>query len=208
MATKKRTTQNNSTRKNASRKKPASAPKPVLALGPRKERKKGIPEPQHTTHKQRGSWFQARASWPFREADVQNLVTERARTQVPQAPAPAAPQWESMGPTNIGGRCTSLACHPANPDIVWIGAAGGGVWKSTDGGGTWTPLWHSQDSLNVGALAVDSANPDVVYIAEGHRDTLHRREFGRHVGGDQGLFSPFKGLLSASCGHVVNCQVS
>ncbi|HEY2016084.1 MAG TPA: hypothetical protein VGH38_21425 [Bryobacteraceae bacterium] len=75
-----------------------------------------------------------------------------------------------MGPTNIGGRCTSLACNPANPDILWIGAAGGGVWKSTDGGGTWAALWHSEDSLNVGALAVDPANPDVVYCATGEAD--------------------------------------
>jgi photosystem II stability/assembly factor-like uncharacterized protein len=152
-------------RNRAKKKKSISESEPVLASGPRKERKTGPPEPRHSTHKQRSTWFQARASWPFREADIQNLVTERARTLVP--PLPALPQWESMGPTNIGGRCTSLACHPDHPDILWIGAAGGGVWKSTDGGATWAAQWHSQESLNVGALAIDPASPETVYCATG-----------------------------------------
>src|SRR5689334_5422693 len=134
--------------KKTKRRKPATKPQTGLAPGPRKERKPGLPEPVHSTHKRRAVWFQARASWPQREGDIENLIAERARTRAAALPPPAAPQWESMGPTNIGGRCTSLACHPANPDIVWIGSAGGGVWKSTDGGGSWTALWHSQESLN------------------------------------------------------------
>ena len=38
-------------------------------------------------------------------------------------------------------RCTSLVCHPATPDTVWLGAAGGGVWKSEDAGATWRQIW-------------------------------------------------------------------
>ncbi len=152
------------------RKKQTVKPGIVLAAGPRKQRKPGPPDPVYSTHKKRTVWFQARASWPLREADVDNLIAERIRAQALPAPPAAAPQWVSAGPTNIGGRCTSLACHPTNPDIVWIGSAGGGVWKSTDGGASWTALWHSQDSLNVGALAVDAKNPDVVYCATGEAD--------------------------------------
>src|SRR5271165_3163121 len=122
--------------------KQAVKPAVGLAPGPPKKRQTGKPGPVYTTHKQRCAWFQARATWPLREADVDHLVAERIRTQAAAAPAAGAPQWESMGPTNIGGRCTSLACHPTNPDFVWIGSAGGGVWKSTDGGATWTGLWH------------------------------------------------------------------
>ena len=137
---------------------------PKIARGPMKERSKGVPAPRHTTHKKRSAWFQMRTTWPFREADVENLVAERARLAVPPG---VAQHWESMGPTNIGGRCTSVVCHPAKPDTIWLGSAGGGVWKSTDGGANWQSLWGAQDILNIGALAVDSKHPDTVYAATG-----------------------------------------
>ncbi len=151
----------------AKRKKQPPKPEVTLASGPAKESPKGKRAPRHTTHKKRSAWFQARTTWPFREADVETLVSERARLETPPAAQAVAQQWELMGPTNIGGRCTSVACHPSNPDTIWLGAAGGGVWKSTDGGANWQSLWHSQDSLNVGAIAVDSKNPDIVYAATG-----------------------------------------
>jgi photosystem II stability/assembly factor-like uncharacterized protein len=137
--------------------------------GPRKKRRRGGPAPRFSTHKTRARWFQSRAAWPFREADGDHLVAERARTAatVARGPVPATHLWELMGPTNVGGRCTAIVCHPVQTDTVWIGAAGGGVWKSTDGGTTWTSLWHSQDSLNVGSLAIDARNPDVIYCGTG-----------------------------------------
>ena len=148
----------------AIRKKKAPEETLTLVPGPTKQVVPGKPEPRHTTHKKRAAWFQARASWPYREADVDKLVAERARFAVSPA---VTNQWQLMGPTNIGGRCTCVACHPSNPDTLWLGAAGGGVWKSTDGGTNWQPLWHNQDSLNVGAIAVDAKNPDTVYAATG-----------------------------------------
>ncbi|HEY1338818.1 MAG TPA: hypothetical protein VGF59_14985 [Bryobacteraceae bacterium] len=142
----------------------------ILAFprGPRKVRKPGMPESRYTTHKARAVWFQERASYPVREAHVRTLVDERARVleRLP-APPPAAPEWVSAGPTNIGGRCTSLAVHPATPDTVYIGAAGGGVWKSDDAGASWTPLWHDQPVLNIGSLALDPKAPATIYCGTG-----------------------------------------
>lgn len=144
--------------------------KPALASGPAKKRAKGAPEPRTSTHKKRAQWFHARAAWPYRDADGDNLIEQRAKVTVAAAAVPANRQWESMGPTNIGGRATSAAVHPINPDILWIGAAGGGVWKSEDGGATWKNLWHKQDSLNVGALVLDPNNPDTLYCGTGEAD--------------------------------------
>jgi photosystem II stability/assembly factor-like uncharacterized protein len=150
----------------AKRKKAPPKSEVLLAPGPAKP-PSGKREPRHTTHKKRSAWFQARTTWPFREADVEKLVSERARFVEAGLPPAGTQQWEPMGPTNIGGRCTSVACHPSKPDTIWLGSAGGGVWKSTDGGVNWQSLWHKQDSLNVGAMAVDSKNPDIVYAATG-----------------------------------------
>jgi len=90
----------------------------------------------------------------------------RARRRVQTLPVTGA-VWESIGPTNIGGRMTSIICHPDKADWIWAGAAAGGVWKSKDAGRTWSPLWHSQESLSVGSLAIDSKNPDVIYCGTG-----------------------------------------
>ncbi len=134
----------------------ANAP---LAPGPRKSKLAGKLGHVSRNHKRRSTWFQTRASWPLREACVGKLVSERARVAKEVAPAPGEAQWESIGPTNIGGRITSLVCDPAKPDSIWAGAAGGGVWQSTDAGRSWKALWHLQDVLNVGALAIQPTNP-------------------------------------------------
>src|ERR1044071_1065937 len=62
--------------------------------------------------------------------------------------------WVSLGPTNGAGRATAIAFHPTDPNTVYIGAAGGGVWKTTDNGSSWTPLTDFINDLSVGAVAV------------------------------------------------------
>jgi photosystem II stability/assembly factor-like uncharacterized protein len=138
-----------------------------LAAGPRKLRQDGPPSPRLSNHKSRSVWFQARAAWPLREAPVRNLVNERERAIKAVAPLAGTALWESAGPSNIGGRLTALAVHPQNPDRIWAGAAGGGVWFSPNAGQSWQPQWHDQDVLNVGSLALDPAAPDVLYCGTG-----------------------------------------
>src|SRR2546422_2850898 len=75
-----------------------------ITPGPRKK-VEGPPPPRYTTHKIRAVWFQARASYPIREANVEKLVAERGRVQ-PAIPPPAV-NWVLAGPTNIGGRTTA-----------------------------------------------------------------------------------------------------
>ncbi len=76
--------------------------------------------------------------------------------------------WVSLGPTNGAGRFTRLAPHPTVDGTVLAGAAGGGVWRTTDGGSTWTPLTDDYlPNLSVGALAYAPSDPDVVYLGTG-----------------------------------------
>jgi photosystem II stability/assembly factor-like uncharacterized protein len=138
-----------------------------LAPGPRKNKLAGKLGHVSRNHKRRSTWFQARASWPLREACVGKLVSERARVENEVAPAPGMAQWENIGPTNIGGRITSLVCDPAKPDSIWAGAAGGGVWQSTDAGRSWKSLWHLQSVLNIGSLAIHPTNPKILYCGTG-----------------------------------------
>lgn len=138
----------------------------VLTSVPRRKGK--VQSIRLTSHKARSRWFQTRASWPVREAPVHRLVRERLRVEKSLAPpANLTAQWECVGPTNIGGRITSLACHPKHPERIWAGAAGGGVWQSKDGGQNWASCWNDQDILNIGSLAVDPRNADVIYCGTG-----------------------------------------
>jgi photosystem II stability/assembly factor-like uncharacterized protein len=90
---------------------------------------------------------------------------------------------------NTTGRVTSIAADPTDANTIYIGAASGGVWKTTDGGGSWTPLTDTQSTLVIGALALAPSDPKVIYAGTGeanmgpskgkrHRDNIY---YGRGV---------------------------
>jgi len=98
----------------------------------------------------------------------------RAATHADDA---AVGQWTLIGPQPLigpdgksytgtmahSGLVNAAAVDPRNSSVVYLGTAGGGVWKTTDGGQTWIPLTDNQPSLEIGALALDPSNPDTVY---------------------------------------------
>jgi len=143
-----------------------AAPQGAKIHGPKKARSK-IPRPRTTTHKARSVWFAARVTWPLREAMTRTLVQERARATSTLPPHDGATEWELVGPTNVGGRTTSIVCAPDRVDTIIIGAAGGGIWKSNDAGQTWRSLWHKEPTLNIGALAIDPGNSSTIYCGTG-----------------------------------------
>src|SRR5882672_1537187 len=79
-------------------------------------------------------------------------------------------RWRSLGPAR-GGRSIAVAGSTTRPNEYYVGATGGGLWKTTDGGTTWRPVTDGQIShSSVGAVAVAASNPDVVYIGTGEAD--------------------------------------
>jgi len=151
-----------------SKRRQGSATGPLdVAQGPCKARPTGLAPPRLTLHKKRSAWFRSRVAWPLREAPLLRLVAERRRVERALQPAVSAAQWELAGPTNIGGRCTALVVDPTNPDRIWIGSAGGGVWVSQDAGKTWQAQWRKQTVLNIGSLAIDPTDPKTLYCGTG-----------------------------------------
>lgn len=74
--------------------------------------------------------------------------------------------YENYMGVQIGmGRTTSLAFHPTDPDIFYVGAAIGGIWKTTDAGQTYIPLGDELPFLAVSSIIVDQENPNTIYIA-------------------------------------------
>jgi photosystem II stability/assembly factor-like uncharacterized protein len=73
---------------------------------------------------------------------------------------------EGVGP--ISGRCTAIALDPTQPDqIIYIGTAIGGVWKSTDGGLTWKPKTDFEACLGIGCVTIDPTNRLRLYVGTG-----------------------------------------
>lgn len=86
--------------------------------------------------------------------------------------APRGPSPIASGGRDDNGLTTAIAVHPNDSQIVYIGTAGGGVWKSGDGGITWRPLFDRQVSMGIGepmGLALDPNDADVVYVGTSGR---------------------------------------
>jgi len=73
----------------------------------------------------------------------------------------------SIGPAGMSGRIAAIDAFAPDPRIVFVGAASGGVWKSTNGGLTFEPVFDEQPVHAIGALAVDPRTPDVVWVGTG-----------------------------------------
>ncbi len=74
-------------------------------------------------------------------------------------------RFRYIGP--VGNRTISVAGVPGDPNIYYVGAASGGIFKSTDGGIHWDPIFDSQDVSSVGALAVAATDPNIVWAGTG-----------------------------------------
>ncbi|MDX1761449.1 MAG: hypothetical protein R3218_04775 [Christiangramia sp.] len=73
----------------------------------------------------------------------------------------------NIGPAGMSGRVTSIDVVTSNPDIMYVGTASGGLWKSTSGGVKWEPIFDEQVTASIGAIAVQQSNPSVVWAGTG-----------------------------------------
>ncbi len=108
----------------------------------------------------RSRWFANRAAQPGTEADGATLLRRRVLSGKPY-------HWESLGPTNIGGRSTCLVSPEGYPESVLLGAACGGVWYSDNAGRKWYPYVDDSHTLNIGSFAVDPRDPTILYVGTG-----------------------------------------
>ena len=73
----------------------------------------------------------------------------------------------NIGPGGMSGRVTAIDVVLKNPDILYVGTASGGLWKSTSGGVTWKPIFEKQVTASIGAVAIQQSNPSVVWVGTG-----------------------------------------
>src|SRR5690348_3068360 len=90
------------------------------------------------------------------------------KKHLPKTTTPPPLQFHYMGPP-AGGRVASVAGVPGDYSTYYLGAASGGLWKSTDGGHTFLPIFDDQDTSAIGAIAVAPSDSDTVWVGTGER---------------------------------------
>ncbi len=153
-------------------------------------------------------WAWEQRTFPYWKADNQAFRAEIKKAQQMRTEAQNHKLEPVLfaGPTNVGGRISDIEFNPQDPNIVYAGAATGGVFKSTDMGLTWTPIFDDQAFLPVGDIAVDPVHPDTVYVGTGEPNGGHNNIPGGGVykSVDAGLTWQFIGLgNTVSTGRIV-----
>jgi len=105
------------------------------------------------------------AASPATEAGPQKADDE-GRTRLPMEVRKSV-SFREIGPAISGGRVPAVVGIPGNPDIYYIGAADGGVFRTNDGGITWKALFQHESVMSIGALAVDPTNTNIVWAGTG-----------------------------------------
>jgi uncharacterized protein (TIGR03437 family) len=148
---------------------------------------------------QRLDWFYSQRTYPngaipkgARRRAILDLDRRdaAARTQRSARGSEAAQTWRQIGPQPTrypgssymtAGRVNAVAIDPRNNNVVYIGAADGGVWKTVDGGATWTPITDDQPTLATGSIALDPSNPDIVYVGTGEENFAQDSYYGEGI---------------------------
>jgi photosystem II stability/assembly factor-like uncharacterized protein len=112
-------------------------------------------------------WFHAQRAYPHTDVNPADLARARAEARAMRSAVAGGAVWDPVGPTNIGGRIPDLAVHPTDHLTVYVGAAEGGVLKTTDGGASWIPTFDEVETLSIGDVAVHPTNGDIVYAGTG-----------------------------------------
>ena len=91
-------------------------------------------------------------------------------------------ELRTIGPALMSGRIADIAIHPTDASVWYVAVGSGGVWKTVNAGTTWEPIFDNETSYSTGCIAIDPANPEVVWVGTGENVG------GRHVGYGDGIY--------------------
>ncbi|MFM7725110.1 MAG: WD40/YVTN/BNR-like repeat-containing protein, partial [Flavobacteriales bacterium] len=111
----------------------------------------------------------------------------------------------SIGPAVMSGRVTSIDVDPFNENIIYVGTASGGLWKSESAGMTWTPIFDEQEVLGIGSIQLDPSNHDVLWVGTGEGNPRNSQTNGAGIykSLDAGKHWQCMGLQNTSTIHRV-----
>jgi len=140
------------------------------------------------------------------DAQESGRVEEQSTQSKKDAPAQNTPfdplenfKFRNLGPAAGGGRVTSVVGVPGQPNLYYIGAAAGGVFRTTDGGLSWKAIFEKEAVASIGAIALAPSNPNIVWVGTGEANIRNDISTGRgvYMSPDGGNTWRFMGLKDA-----------
>ncbi len=99
----------------------------------------------------------------------------------------------AIGPAGMSGRVTAIDVQLTNPDVMYVGTASGGLWKSTSGGIKWKPIFEKEKTASIGAVAIQQSNPSVIWVGTGEGNPRNS------LNGGYGVYRSLDGGKSWKC---------
>ena len=111
----------------------------------------------------------------------------------------------NIGPAGMSGRITAIDAVIANPNIIYVGAASGGIWKTENSGQTWSAIFDEQPLQNIGSIAIQQSNPNIVWAGTGEGNPRNSLNLGAGIfkSMDAGKTWKRMGLEKTICIHRV-----
>jgi len=104
----------------------------------------------------------------------------------------------NIGPGAMSGRITAIAVDPTHPQVIYAGAASGGVWRSRSSGTAWEPIFDKAPTQCVGSIAINPHNPDEIWVGTGEGNPRNSQDFGA------GIFKTINGGKDWACMGLQN----
>lgn len=142
-------------------------------------------------------------SGAYKEAAIWRREMEQNRSA-----AGSSSIWEFSGPLNIGGRITDIEIPNGDAITYYVGAASGGIFKTTNAGATWQPVFDDQTMLAIGDIEISKNNNDLIVVGTGEVNagggSLAYDGDGVYRSDDAGITWESKGLTEVgSIGKVI-----
>ncbi len=91
------------------------------------------------------------------------------------------PDWRCLGPANMSGRIVDLAVDPKHRATWYVASASGGLFRTRNAGTTWDPVFDSQSTISIGAVAIAASNPQVIWVGTGEANARNSVSWGDGV---------------------------
>ncbi|MFN0016075.1 MAG: WD40/YVTN/BNR-like repeat-containing protein [Saprospiraceae bacterium] len=99
----------------------------------------------------------------------------------------------NIGPAGMSGRVTAIDAVVADPNIIYVGTASGGVWKSVGGGTNWQPIFDKMPVQAIGAVKINQRNPSEIWVGTGEGNPRNSQNSG------EGIYKSIDGGVTWKC---------
>ena len=90
-------------------------------------------------------------------------------------------EFRNIGPATMGGRIDDYAVDETNTDVIYVGTAAGGVFKTTNGGTTWLPIFEHEVTGSIGCISIAPSSHDIVWVGTGEANNRQSASYGYGV---------------------------